>query len=127
MATRLSILITAAIYLTAACSTAAFVSPIVPPATAHDVSFDAIANNQFNGNDDDDDAPIPKIMSPPLISRRRSFLQHLSTSVAVMGIGAAAVSMLIPSVANAEAESMERGGVPLTPFNSLSFNYRGKS
>jgi len=124
----LILILTATIFLTAACSTAAFVSPIAPPAIAHDVSLDAIANNNpFNGNNDDNaHAPTPKRMPP--ISRRRSFLQHLSTSIVVSGSGAAAiVAPLIPSVANAEAESMERGGVSLTPFNSLSFNYRGGS
>jgi len=55
---------------------------------------------------------------------RRSVLSSLfTTTVAVTaGVGA---SMLLPSKAFAEAESMERGGVQLTPFNSLAFNYRG--
>eukprot|EP00584_Thalassiosira_punctigera_P006363 CAMPEP_0172532304 /NCGR_PEP_ID=MMETSP1067-20121228/5407_1 /TAXON_ID=265564 ORGANISM="Thalassiosira punctigera, Strain Tpunct2005C2" /NCGR_SAMPLE_ID=MMETSP1067 /ASSEMBLY_ACC=CAM_ASM_000444 /LENGTH=211 /DNA_ID=CAMNT_0013316809 /DNA_START=41 /DNA_END=676 /DNA_ORIENTATION=- len=38
---------------------------------------------------------------------------------------AATASALLPSEALAEAETMERGGVKLTPFNSLAFNYRG--
>ena len=33
--------------------------------------------------------------------------------------------MVGPEKALAEAETMERGGVKLTPFNSLAFNYRG--
>ncbi|KAL7526653.1 hypothetical protein ACHAWF_001864 [Thalassiosira exigua] len=33
--------------------------------------------------------------------------------------------LLLPDAASAEAETMERGGVQLTPFNSLAFNYRG--
>jgi hypothetical protein len=56
-------------------------------------------------------------------TQRRFFLQNLSTTAA----SAAAISLSFPNVVNAEAESMERGGVPLTPFNSLAFNYRGKS
>ena len=60
---------------------------------------------------------------PPNTSQRRLFLQNLST-VMLTGGGAAVLSSL-PGVANAEAETMERGGVSLTPFNSLSFNYRG--
>ena len=58
------------------------------------------------------------------VAQRRSFLRELSTLV-VAGSGAAVLSSL-PSIANAEAETMERGGVQLTPFNSLSFNYRGE-
>ena len=58
-------------------------------------------------------------------SSRRSFLQDL-TAIVTAGGGAAVLSS-IPVVANAEAESMERGGVKLTPFNSLAFNYRGES
>ena len=34
--------------------------------------------------------------------------------------------VLLPNEAFAEAETMERGGVQLTPFNSLAFNYRGE-
>lgn len=51
---------------------------------------------------------------------RRSVLSSLLTATAAAG-----ASVLFPNGAFAEAESMERGGVPLTPFNSLAFNYRG--
>jgi len=52
---------------------------------------------------------------------RRSVLSSiLGTTVAA----AAGASALFPSEAFAEAETMERGGVKLTPFNSLAFNYR---
>lgn len=55
-------------------------------------------------------------------STRRSVLSSLATT-----IGAAAVGgVLLPDEAFAEAETMERGGVQLTPFNSLAFNYRGE-
>lgn len=56
------------------------------------------------------------------ISHRRSFLHDFSTMVAV---GSSMAVLSLPGVARAEAETMERGGVKLTPFNSLSFNYRG--
>ena len=56
------------------------------------------------------------------ISHRRSFLRGLSEMVT---FGSSLAVLSLPSVARAEAESMERGGVKLTPFNSLSFNYRG--
>ncbi|KAL7522572.1 hypothetical protein ACHAWX_007270 [Stephanocyclus meneghinianus] len=58
------------------------------------------------------------------ISHRRSFLHEFSTMVAV---GSSMAVLSLPGVARAEAETMERGGVKLTPFNSLSFNYRGGS
>eukprot|EP00585_Thalassiosira_rotula_P006602 CAMPEP_0196133748 /NCGR_PEP_ID=MMETSP0910-20130528/2841_1 /TAXON_ID=49265 /ORGANISM="Thalassiosira rotula, Strain GSO102" /LENGTH=222 /DNA_ID=CAMNT_0041393499 /DNA_START=105 /DNA_END=773 /DNA_ORIENTATION=- len=47
---------------------------------------------------------------------RRSILSSLLTATAVTTIGA--------SSAFAVDETMERGGVKLTPFNSLAFNYR---
>lgn len=55
-------------------------------------------------------------------SSRRSVLSLLFTSTVAATAGA---SVLFPSKALAEAETMERGGVKLTPFNSLAFNYRG--
>ena len=70
------------------------------------------------------DASVPPSDDhPQQISQRRMFLQNLST--AVVAGGSAAILSSLPDVANAEAETMERGGVSLTPFNSLSFNYRG--
>ncbi|KAL3765478.1 hypothetical protein ACHAWO_009323 [Cyclotella atomus] len=59
------------------------------------------------------------------VSHRRLFLQQFS-SIVIAGSGAAALSSY-PVAVNAEAETMERGGVQLTPFNSLAFNYRGGS
>merc|ERR1719356_292846 len=47
---------------------------------------------------------------------RRAFLVDAGLSGAII---------FLPGAANAEAETMERGGVQLTPFNSLAFNYRG--
>ncbi|KAL7460241.1 hypothetical protein ACHAXS_000705 [Conticribra weissflogii] len=55
-------------------------------------------------------------------NRRAAVSQILTTAVATIG-----AASLIPSQAFAEAETMERGGVRLTPFNSLAFNYRGVS
>eukprot|EP00986_Skeletonema_menzelii_P018847 scaffold26734_cov143-Skeletonema_menzelii.AAC.2 len=52
---------------------------------------------------------------------RRSVVSLLTSSI----VTAAGGSVLFPSAAQAEAETMERGGVQLTPFNSLAFNYRG--
>mmetsp|Transcript_16765 Transcript_16765/g.35209 ORF Transcript_16765/g.35209 Transcript_16765/m.35209 type:complete len:208 (-) Transcript_16765:344-967(-) len=54
------------------------------------------------------------------LNRRAVLSKILTTTVASTG-----AASLIPSQAFAEAETMERGGVPLTPFNSLAFNYRG--
>lgn len=51
---------------------------------------------------------------------RRSVLSSLLAASAAVG------GAFLPSEARAEAETMERGGVPLTPFNSLAFNYRGE-
>ena len=51
---------------------------------------------------------------------RRSLLSTIFTASSAAG-----AAVLLPSEATAEAETMERGGVPLTPFNSLAFNYRG--
>ena len=56
-----------------------------------------------------------------MVSSRRSILSSFLTT-AVIG-GASILSL--PENALAEAETMERGGVQLTPFNSLAFNYRG--
>jgi len=53
---------------------------------------------------------------------RRSVLSSILTSTVTVVSTAAGI---FPSDAFAEAETMERGGVPLTPFNSLAFNYRG--
>jgi hypothetical protein len=52
---------------------------------------------------------------------RRSVLSTIVSTSAVIVTGGG----LFPRDAFAEAETMERGGVPLTPFNSLAFNYRG--
>ena len=56
-----------------------------------------------------------------IVSSRRSIISSFLTT-AVIG-GASILSL--PENALAEAETMERGGVQLTPFNSLAFNYRG--
>lgn len=53
---------------------------------------------------------------------RRSVLSSLLATTVAATMGA---SVLFPSEAFAEAETLERGGVKLTPFNSLAFNYRG--
>lgn len=57
----------------------------------------------------------------PEQSRRSAITQVVTSSIGALVGG----SLLLPSAALAEAETMERGGVPLTPFNSLAFNYRG--
>lgn len=57
----------------------------------------------------------------PAEQSRRSVVSLLTSSIAA----AAGGSVLFPVAAHAEAETMERGGVSLTPFNSLAFNYRG--
>lgn len=57
-----------------------------------------------------------------LAESRRSVLSSILTSTVAVVTTAAGI---FPSDAFAEAETMERGGVPLTPFNSLAFNYRG--
>jgi hypothetical protein len=57
----------------------------------------------------------------PAEQSRRSVVSLLTSSI----VAAAGSSVLFPAAARAEAETMERGGVKLTPFNSLAFNYRG--
>lgn len=57
-------------------------------------------------------------------STRRSVLSSLLTTAVAATVGASSV-VYGPSEAFAEAETLERGGVKLTPFNSLAFNYRG--
>ena len=53
---------------------------------------------------------------------RRSVLSSILTSTTTVVV---TTVELLPNDVYAEAETMERGGVPLTPFNSLAFNYRG--
>ena len=56
-----------------------------------------------------------------IITNRRSILSSIFSATVIGG-----ASILVgPEKALAEAETMERGGVKLTPFNSLAFNYRG--
>ena len=52
---------------------------------------------------------------------RRSVFASLATAIVTT-----AGTAVFPNAVYAEAETMERGGVALTPFNSLSFNYRGE-
>lgn len=56
-------------------------------------------------------------------SRRSVLASFLTTTIAAAGM----TTVLFPLQALAEAETLERGGVQLTPFNSLAFNYRGGS
>jgi len=70
----------------------------------------SMINNSNHNNEEQD-----------IVSGRRSILSSFLTT-AVIG-GASILSL--PDNALAEAETMERGGVQLTPFNSLAFNYRG--
>lgn len=94
------------------CSTAAFVSPVAYIAKSQTATFAVTDSSHECGFTE---------MSQP-ISQRRFLLQNLS-AIMVASTGMAVSS--IPGVANADAETMERGGVQLTPFNSLAFNYRG--
>ena len=57
-----------------------------------------------------------------LAESRRSVLSSILTSATTAVTTAVG---LLPNNVYAEAETMERGGVPLTPLNSLAFNYRG--
>jgi len=57
----------------------------------------------------------------PAEQSRRSVVSLLTSNI----VAVAGRSVLFPAAARAEAETMERGGVKLTPFNSLAFNYRG--
>lgn len=98
-------------------SVKAFVAPATPVSRIQ--SYLAVHNS--NG---DAPAEVSSMHDLSSVAQRRSFLRKVSTLV-VAGSGAAVLSSL-PSIANAEAETMERGGVQLTPFNSLSFNYRGE-
>ena len=67
------------------------------------------SNNNHNNEEQD------------IVSSRRSILSSFLTTAVVGG----ASILSLPDNALAEAETMERGGVQLTPFNSLAFNYRG--
>jgi len=55
---------------------------------------------------------------------RRSVLSSIFTKTTGF---ATVASIVFPGVASSEPETLERGGVKLTPFNSLAFNYRGAS
>ena len=57
-----------------------------------------------------------------VMSSRRNVVSLITSSLVTATVGK---SLLFPDIACAEAETMERGGVQLTPFNSLAFNYRG--
>jgi len=72
----------------------------------------SMINNSNNNNEEQD-----------IVSSRRSIL---SSFLATAVVGGASI-LSLPENALAEAETMERGGVQLTPFNSLAFNYRGTS
>ena len=74
--------------------------------------FMSMINNSNNNNEEQD-----------IVSSRRSIL---SSFLATAVVGGASI-LSLPDNALAEAETMERGGVQLTPFNSLAFNYRGTS
>ena len=72
----------------------------------------SMINNSNHNNEEQD-----------IVSSRRSILSSFLTTAVVGG----ASILSLPDNALAEAETMERGGVQLTPFNSLAFNYRGTS
>ena len=64
---------------------------------------------------------VEKNNNAAIITNRRSILSSIFSATIIGG-----ASILVgPEKAMAEAETMERGGVKLTPFNSLAFNYRG--
>jgi len=75
------------------------------------ISMSMITPNNGNHNNEEQD----------IVSSRRSILSSFLTTAVVGG----ASILSLPDNALAEAETMERGGVQLTPFNSLAFNYRG--
>jgi hypothetical protein len=108
-------LIKAALLFTSLASpAAAFVSNATPgvPASRHSAINENASTDTYSPNERADS-----------VSHRRSFLHNLS-SIVIAGSASAALSSF-PVAVNAEAETMERGGVQLTPFNSLAFNYRG--
>lgn len=76
-------------------------------------SSSAQALSSSSQNDDNDNN---------IMSSRRNVVSLITSSLVTATVGS---SLLFPEVAYAEAETMERGGVQLTPFNSLAFNYRG--
>jgi hypothetical protein len=98
---------------------AAFVSPIAREVarleSCHHAFVDPSERNAYEASSHFND-------NSKSISHRRSFLHDFSAMVAV---GSSMAVLSLPGVARAEAETLERGGVKLTPFNSLSFNYRG--
>jgi len=59
------------------------------------------------------------------ISCRRSALKSLVLNTATAFVGTTAATTANISPAFAVDDDLTRGGVPLTPFNGLTFNYRG--
>ena len=70
-------------------------------------------DNDYNSNNNNENQAV--------LNTRRSILTSLTTATTT----AAAILFSNELPAHAENETMERGGVKLTPFNSLAFNYRG--
>ena len=70
-------------------------------------------DNDNNSNNNNENQAV--------LNTRRSILTSLTTATTT----AAAILFSNELPAHAENETMERGGVKLTPFNSLAFNYRG--
>ena len=112
---RLIPLIVASSSLTAGCD--GFAPPAASrlPALARLVSPSDAIHAHPNGDDDDCDGS-----SDSAALDRRSALRLATTTTL-----ASATMILSGGGAHAEDETMERGGVKLTPFNSLAFNYRG--
>ena len=113
--------LTSFLLLAAGCD--AFASPavglpararLVPPAMGEGT----IRMHPHDDDDDDDDDNCGGRGDAAAIDRR-SALRLASTMTL------SSVMILAGGAAHAENETMERGGVKLTPFNSLAFNYRG--
>jgi hypothetical protein len=85
----------------------------------------AIMHSDIDLDRDGRDHPVVAVLD------RRSALRRAMTKTIETTLTAASSSAMIlagiwgDDIAHAEDETMERGGVRLTPFNSLAFNYRG--
>ena len=107
------------VFLSPSCCCNAFTTPIQHVSSR---TFDAPSSvvismipndNDNNSNNNNENQAV--------LNTRRSILTSLTTATTT----AAAILFSNELPAHAENETMERGGVKLTPFNSLAFNYRG--
>ena len=105
------------VFLSPSCCCNAFTSPIQHVSSrTFDAPSSVVISMIPNDHDDRNNNNENQVLNT-----RRSILTSLTTATTT----AAAILFSNELPAHAENETMERGGVKLTPFNSLAFNYRG--